>query len=57
MSELKVRMSAMEDLMRKQRRDTAGILVLMKGAVGEFDQRVFRLEQRVTVIEMNNETN
>jgi phosphate uptake regulator len=54
-SDLKVRMSAMEDLMRKQRRDTAGILVLMKGAVGEFDQRVFSLEQRVTIIEMNKE--
>ena len=53
---LETRMTAMEDLMRKQRRDTAGILVLMKGAVGEFDQRVFRLEQRVTLIEMNNET-
>ncbi len=50
------RMGAMEELIRKQRRELAGILVLMKGAVGEFDQRVFRLEQRVTVLEMNNET-
>ena len=55
-AKLDSRMGAMEDLMRKQRRDTAGILVLMKGAVGQFDERVFHLERRVTILEMNNET-
>ncbi len=50
------RFGAVEETMRKQRRDTAGILVLMKSVVGTFDERVLHLEQRVTLIEMNNET-
>jgi hypothetical protein len=51
------RMSAIEDLVRKQRRDTAGILVMMKGVVGVFEERVTSLETRVTLVEMNREKN
>ena len=50
------RMSVIEDLMRKQRCDMAGILVLMKGAAGQFDERVTDLERRVTTLEGKGET-
>lgn len=55
LSALDNRMNAIEELLRKQRRDTAGILVMMKGVVGVFEERVTNLETRVTLIEMNRE--
>ena len=55
LSALDNRMNAIEELLRKQRRDTVGILVMMKGVVGVFEERVTNLETRVTLIEMNRE--
>ncbi len=45
------RKEAMELVMRKQRRDMAGMLVVMKAAAGVFEDRVSNLETRVTVLE------
>lgn len=47
------RMEAMELVMRKQRRDMAGMLVVMKAAAGVFEERVSNLETRVTVLEQD----
>jgi hypothetical protein len=41
---LEDRMTRMEDLMRKQRRDSAAMLVMMRGTVGDFDDRVSVLD-------------
>ena len=47
------RMEAMELVMRNQRRDMAGMLVVMKAAAGVFEERVSNLETRVTVLEQD----
>ena len=36
---------------RKQRRDMAGMLVMMKSTAGHFEERVTSLENRVSVLE------
>jgi len=36
----------MEGMMRRQRRDAAGMLVMTRAIVGEFEERVTDLEQR-----------
>ena len=48
---LETRFDRVEDLLSKQRRDIAGILVMMKATVGDFDARVTRLEDKVRVLE------
>jgi hypothetical protein len=45
------RLERVEDLLLKQRRSMAGMLVSMTAVTGEFDGRVGRLERRVTVLE------
>ena len=45
------RLDRIEEVARNQRRDIAGILVMMKGTLGVFDERVGELEQRVTALE------
>ena len=47
------RMEAMELVMRNQRRDMAGMLVVMKAAAGVFEEPVSNLETRVTVLEQD----
>jgi hypothetical protein len=47
------RMESIEEVMRKQRRDMAGILVLVKGAAGVFKERVSSLE---TVSRLSSKT-
>ena len=49
--DLKQGQAELKEIATKQRRDFAGILVLMKGAAGVFDERVGDLERRVTVLE------
>ena len=44
--EMRERLDGIDDTLRKQRRDTAGMLVMMKGAVGIFEERVTALERR-----------
>jgi hypothetical protein len=41
----------MEALIRKQRRDAAGMLVMMRAAASDFDERVSEVEERVAALE------
>ncbi|WP_257166427.1 hypothetical protein [Bradyrhizobium sp. SRS-191] len=41
----------MEALIRKQRRDSAGMLVMMRAAAGDFDERVSAVEERMAALE------
>ena len=41
----------MESLIRKQRRDAAGMLVMMRAAASDFDERVSEVEERVAALE------
>ncbi|MGJ4908502.1 hypothetical protein [Bradyrhizobium sp. HKCCYLS2033] len=41
----------METLIRKQRRDSAGMLVMMRAAAGDFDERVSAVEERIAALE------
>jgi Tfp pilus assembly protein PilN len=43
-ADLRARLERVEDLVKKQRRDSAAILVMMRGVVGVFDERVTALE-------------
>ncbi|MGY3450065.1 hypothetical protein [Bradyrhizobium sp. USDA 4353] len=41
----------METLIRKQRRDSAGMLVMMRAAASDFDERVSAVEERMAALE------
>jgi hypothetical protein len=41
----------MESLIRKQRRDAAGMLVMMRATASDFDERVNEVEERVAALE------
>jgi hypothetical protein len=41
------RLDRIEELMRKQRRDAAGMLVMMKATAGDFEERVTAIEERM----------
>lgn len=41
----------MEALIRRQRRDSAGMLVMMRAAAGDLDVRVTEVEERITALE------
>jgi len=45
------RFDVLEDLVRKQRRDTAGLLVMAKAVTGDFAEQVAAIEERVRVLE------
>lgn len=45
------RFDTLEDLIRKQRRDTAGLLVMAKSVVGDFAEQLAAVEERVAVLE------
>ncbi|MCX7327986.1 MAG: hypothetical protein NTW00_07655 [Hyphomicrobiales bacterium] len=45
------RLDRVEDINRKQRRDSAGMLVMMRASAGDFDERVYELEERLAVLE------
>ena len=45
------RFQRIEDGQRKQRRDLAAMLVMARGVVGDFDERVTKVEDRVTALE------
>lgn len=45
------RFERLEDLVRKQRRDTAGLLVMAKAVTGDFTEQVAAIEERVRVLE------
>ncbi len=50
-AETNARFASVEDLVRKQRRDTAGILVMAKAVTGDFAEQVAAIEERVRVLE------
>jgi hypothetical protein len=54
--ELRTGQAELQELTRKQRRDTAGMLVLMKGVTGVFEERVTGLEIRVTELEQDRQS-
>ncbi|MGJ5084998.1 hypothetical protein ACQR06_05640 [Bradyrhizobium sp. HKCCYLRH1065] len=41
----------MEALIRRQRRDSAGMLVMMRAAASDFDERVTEVEERIAALE------
>ena len=41
----------LDELVRKQRRDTAGLLVMAKAVTGDFAEQVAAIEERVRVLE------
>ena len=41
----------MEGLIRKQRRDAAGMLVIMRATASDFNERVNAVEERVAALE------
>jgi hypothetical protein len=45
------RLDRVEDINRKQRRDSAGMLVMMRATAGDFDERVSEVEERLAVLE------
>ena len=46
-AELKGRVGSLETLVRKQGRDSAAMLVMMRGTVGVFDERLKDIEEDV----------
>jgi hypothetical protein len=45
------RLEQIEQLQRKQRRDAAGMLVMMRSIVTDFDERVSEVEERLLALE------
>jgi polyhydroxyalkanoate synthesis regulator phasin len=45
------RFDRIEEINRKQRRDSAGMLVMMRATAGDFDERVAEVEERVAALE------
>jgi len=45
------RLERIESLVRKQRREGAGMLVMMRATVSDFDERVGDVEERLAVVE------
>ena len=45
------RLERVEQLGIKQRRDSAGMLVMMRATVSDFNQRVTEIEERTTALE------
>gem|GEM_PF-3297091 len=50
-SDLTPRLDRIENIVRKQRRDAAGMLVLMRAAASDFDDRISDLGERVSALE------
>jgi hypothetical protein len=45
------RLDRVEEINRKQRRDSAGMLVMMRATAGDFDERVSEVAERITALE------
>jgi len=48
---VETRFGGMDELVRKQRRDTAGLLVMAKSVTGNFAEELAVVEERVRVLE------
>jgi hypothetical protein len=49
--DLRERLERVEDIARKHRRDSAGMLVMMRATAGDFDQRVRGVEDSISAME------
>ncbi len=49
--QLEKRLDQIDAGMRKDRRNVAGMLVMMRSVAGEFDERVTEIEERVAALE------
>jgi hypothetical protein len=45
------RFQRVEDLIRKQRRDHAAMLIIVRATAGDFDERVSEVEARIAALE------
>ena len=50
-AETNERLDKLEAGLRRDRRNVAGILVMMRATAGDFDQRVTEVEERITALE------
>jgi hypothetical protein len=48
---VETRLDRIEEINRKQRRDSAGMLVMMRATAGDFDERVSEVEEGVAALE------
>ena len=48
---VETRLDRLEAVSRKQRRDSAGMLVMMRATAGDFEERVSEVERRVEALE------
>ena len=48
---VEARFEGLDELVRKQRRDTAGLLVMAKAVTGDFAEQVAAIEERVAALE------
>ena len=51
-TEAENRFQRIDDGLRKQRRDNAAMLIMARAVVGDFDERVTKVEDRVTALEV-----
>lgn len=50
-TEISSRFNTIEDTLKKQRRDTAGLLVMAKSLSGNFAEELAAIEERVSALE------
>jgi uncharacterized small protein (DUF1192 family) len=50
-ADLNRRFDRLEASLRKDRRNSAGMLVMMRATAGDFDERVTEIEERVAALE------
>ena len=50
-SKLDERFDQLETALRRDRRNVAGMLVMMRATAGDFDERVSEIEERVAALE------
>ncbi|MGL4973885.1 MAG: hypothetical protein ACRC56_01215 [Bosea sp. (in: a-proteobacteria)] len=48
---VEARLDTIEAISRKQRRDSAGMLVMMRATAGNFEERIADVEERMAVLE------
>jgi hypothetical protein len=54
-AQLDERFDRLEASLRKDRRNVAGMLVMMRATAGDFDERVSEVEERVTALEARSQ--
>lgn len=51
LASIETRFEGIETILRKQRRDSVGMLVMMRATAGDFDERVRDIEERMDAFE------